>query len=132
MARRFRFPAIPRRRISLGLSVAVLALAAAYLLDRPTCCAPAPIAAPDAAALQRFRNTCVNQARHANGGGDLVMDDETEARIGAYCGCVADGIAAKISPLEILKIGEGTAGIDTTLTVNAIVADCRPKLQQPN
>lgn len=130
MRRSFKFPEGTRRRFSLSLSVLVLILGAAYAYWRvmPNCCAPSmPTIAAEA--VQQFRNTCVKEARHANGGGDLVMDDETEAKIGAYCGCVADGLVAKVPPTEIAKIADGTVGDDTLKLLEAVVADCRGKLQ---
>jgi hypothetical protein len=129
---RFQLPPASRRQFSLALSILVLILGAGYAYTRvvPNCCAP-PTPAPTLAteAVQQFKNTCVKEARHANGGGDLVMDDETEAKIGGYCGCVADGLVAKASPLEIAKIPDGTVGNDTLKLLDAIVADCRAKLQ---
>jgi hypothetical protein len=83
--------------------------------------------APDEAALQQFRNICVREARHANGGGDLVMDDATEAKIGAYCGCVADGIGAKLRPEEIAHLATGTQSAETTQILLATISDCRAK-----
>jgi hypothetical protein len=130
LARRFQFPEGTRRRFSLALSVLVLILGAGYAYTRvmPPCCSP-PAPSIAAEAIQQFRNTCVKEARHANGGGDLVMDDETEAKIGTYCGCVADGLTAKVPPTEIAKIADGTVGDDTLKRLDAIVADCRVKLQ---
>lgn len=130
MARRFQLPPGSRRRFSLALSVLVLILGAGYAYYRvaPVCCAP-PAPTIAAEAVQQFRNTCVREARHANGGGDLVMDDATEAKIGAYCGCVADGLVAKVPPTEIARIADGTVGDDTLKLVDAIVGDCRAKLQ---
>jgi len=129
LARRFQFPEGTRRRFSLALSVLVLILGAGYAYTRVM---PAPPATGIAAeAVQQFRNTCVKEARHANGGGDLVMDDETEAKIGAYCGCVADGLQAKVPPTEIAKIADNTVGDDTLKLLDAIVADCRAKLRSP-
>jgi hypothetical protein len=126
----FQLPPASRRQFSLMLSVLVLVLGAGYAYYRvaPVCCAP-PTPTIATEAVQQFRNTCVKEARHANGGGDLVMDDETEAKIGGYCGCVADGLVAKASPLEMAKIPDGTVGADTLKLLDAIVADCRGKLQ---
>jgi len=129
LARRFQFPERTRRQFSLTLSVLVLILGAGYAYYRvmPDCCAP-PMPTIASEAVQQFRNTCVKEARHANGGGDLVMDDETEAKIGAYCGCVADGMVAKVPPTEIAKIADNTVSDDTLKLLDAIVADCRGKL----
>jgi hypothetical protein len=131
LRRRFQFPEGSRRQFSLALSVLVLLLGAGYTYYRvmPDCCAPPmPTIAPEA--IQQFRNTCVKEARHANGGGDLVMDDQTEAKIGAYCGCVSDALMAKVSPTEIASIADGTASTETLQRLDAIVGNCRSTLQQ--
>lgn len=130
VAWRFQLPPATRRHFSLALSVLVLILGAGYAYYRvmPVCCTP-PMPGIAAEAVQQFRATCVKEARHANGGGDLAMDDETEAKIGGYCGCVADGLVAKVPPTEIAKIADNTVSADTLKRLDAIVADCRAKLQ---
>jgi hypothetical protein len=128
MAWRFRFPTVSRRQSSLGLAVFVLLAGAAYVYLRmpQPCCAPQPI---DAEIMGQFQNFCVKAARHASGGGDLVMDDATEAKIGDYCTCVADGLQQKIPPMEVARIADGTQSDKTMQTLDAIIGDCRPKLQ---
>jgi hypothetical protein len=105
----------------------VLLLGAAYLVTYPACCAPPP--GPAQEAIQEFRNACMKAARHANGGGELVMDDETEARLGAYCGCVSDAIEGNVPATEIAKIGQGQASDTTLKLLDRIVAGCQPKLE---
>jgi hypothetical protein len=90
---------------------------------------PPPRPGIAAEAVQQFRNTCVKEARHANGGGDLVMDDATEARIGAYCGCVSDGLVAKVTPEQMAKIADSEVSDDLLKLLDAIVANCQAKLQ---
>ena len=120
-------PPASRRQFSLALSVLVLILGAGYAYYRVM---PAPHSPSIAAeAVQQFRNTCVKEARHANGGGDLVMDDATEARIGAYCGCVADGLVAKVPPAEMAKIADSDVSDDMLKLLDAIVANCQDKLK---
>jgi hypothetical protein len=99
----------------------------AYYRVIPNCCAP-PVPTIAAEAAQQFRNTCVKEARHANGGGDLVMDDATEARIGGYCGCVADGLVAKVPPEQMAKIADSEVDDDMLKLLDAIVAGCQSKL----
>jgi len=124
MPSRFRIPTVSRRHFSLGLSVLVLVLAAGYLVYRPT--GPATITTD---AAQAFRNTCMRTARQANGGGDLVMDEATETKIGAYCGCVSDAIEGNVAPGEIAKLAQGTASDTTLQLLDRIVSGCKPQLQ---
>jgi hypothetical protein len=124
MPTRFRLPKVSRRHFSLILSILVLAVAAAYLLDRAQ--SRQPIAAD---AVQAFRNSCMKAARHANGGGDLVMDEATEAKIGAYCGCVSDAVASNVPPAEIARIAQGQTNDTTLKLLDGIIDGCKPKLE---
>jgi hypothetical protein len=124
MPSRFKLPTASRRQISTALVILVLVLAVVYLTQfRITAVSPA------AEAMQSFRNTCVKSARHANGGGDLVMDDATEEKIGAYCGCVADAVAGNVAPEEITRIAQGTASDTTMQLLTRIIEGCKPQLQ---
>jgi hypothetical protein len=123
MALRFRLPTLSRRGFSLVLSVAVLVLAALYLLYLR---APPPM---DAAAVQEFRNTCMKSARHASGGGDMVMDEATEAKFGAYCSCLSETIESNVAPEEVGRLAQGTASDATLALLDRIVDGCKPKLE---
>ena len=125
MSKRFPIPTITRRQSSLALSVLVLILGAAYLLSSGP-----PSSVPKTTAMQEFRNGCMKAARRANGGGDLVMDDATEAKLGAYCGCIADAIEGNIAPDEILKLGTEQESAATHQLLDRINSGCQPKLQQ--
>ncbi len=80
-------------------------------------------------AVQEFRNTCMKAARHANGGGDLVMDDATEAKIGAYCGCMVDAVESNVPKEEITRIAQGQTSEKTLALLDRIVDGCKPKLE---
>ena len=124
MPKRFSVPTPSRRQTSTALVILVLVLAVVYLTQFR-------IAAPTpwAQSLQSFRNDCVKAARHANGGGDLVMDDATEEKIGAYCGCVADAMQGNVEPAEIEKIGRGQPSDKTVELMSRIVEGCKPQLE---
>src|SRR4051812_23685235 len=125
MPKRFSLPTPSRRQTSTGLVVLVLVLAVVYLTQFR-------IAAPPsswAGALQAFRNDCTKAARHANGGGDLVMDDATEEKIGAYCGCMAEAMKSNVEPAEIEKIGRGQASDTTVQLLSRIAEGCKPQLE---
>lgn len=127
MALKFPLPTVTRRGTSFALVALVLVLGVAYTIYYPICCAPQPDAFETV--MQEFRNTCMKSARHANGGGDLVMDDATEAKLGAYCGCVADAVQGNVEPTEIARIGQGSASDATMQLLTRIVEGCKPKLE---
>ena len=124
MKKRFTLPTASRRQVSTAMVVLVMVLAVVYLTQFRI----AAPRSPWAASLQSFRNDCVKAARHANGGGDLVMDDATEAKIGAYCGCMAEAIQSNVKPAEIEKIGRGQAGDTTVQLLSRIAEGCKPQL----
>lgn len=125
MPKRFVLPTVTRRQTSTALVVLVLVLAVVYLTQFRISAPPSPWAQ----ALQSFRNDCMKAARHANGGGDLVMDDATEEKIGAYCGCVAEAMQGNVQPAEIEKIGRGQASDKTVQLMSRIVEGCKPQLE---
>jgi hypothetical protein len=125
MPKRFSLPTVTRRQTSTALVVLVLVLAVVYLTEFRIAAPPSPWAV----ALQSFRNDCTKAARHANGGGDLVMDDATEAKIGAYCGCMADAMKSNVDPAEIEKIGRGQASDKTVHLLSRIAEGCKPQLE---
>jgi hypothetical protein len=125
MANRFTLPTVSRRQISTALVVLVMAAAVLYLTQFRI---NAP-ASPWQAALQSFRSDCAKAARHANGGGDLVMDDATEEKIGAYCGCMAEAIGSNVAPAEIEMIGRGQPSDKTVQLLSRIAEGCKPQLE---
>ncbi len=124
MPKRFSLPTASRRQVSTAMIILVMVLAVVYLtefrINAPTDGAPE--------SMQGFRDTCVKAARHANGGGDLVMDDATEEKIGAYCGCVSDAVAANVPTPEIARIAQGQTSDATLSLLDRIVDGCKPKL----
>jgi len=124
MAKRFPLPRASRRQISKVLVILVLVMAVVYLTRFGI---NAPGGTPGA--VQEFRNTCVKAARHANGGGDLVMDDETEAKIGAYCACMVEAVRSNVPPEEIARIAEGRTSETTLTLLGRIVDGCKAQME---
>jgi hypothetical protein len=115
MPKRFSLPTASR--------LLVLVLAVVYLTEFR-------INAPaETDAVQGFRNTCMKAARHANGGGDLVMDDATEAKIGAYCSCMVDAVQSNVPPEEIAKIARGRTSEKTLALLDRIVDGCKAQME---
>ena len=125
MPKHFTLPTASRRQVSTALVVLVLVLAVVYLTQFRI----AAPASPWSAALQSFRSDCTKAARHANGGGDLVMDDATEEKIGAYCGCMAEAIQSNVQPAEIERIGRGQPSDNTVQLLSRIAEGCKPQLE---
>ena len=125
MAKRFSLPTASRRQISTAMIVLVMVLAVVYLTEFR-------INAPSGAtqeAMQTFRNTCMKAARHANGGGDLVMDEATEAKIGRYCSCMVDAVQSNVPPEEITKIAQGQTSEKTLALLDRIVDGCKAQME---
>jgi hypothetical protein len=125
MPKRFALPSPSRRQVSTAMVVLVMVLAVIYLTQFR-------INAPadgTRKAVSAFRTTCIKAARHANGGGDLVMDDDTEEKIGAYCGCMAEAIQSNVEPSEIEMIGRGQPSDKTVQLLSRIAEGCKPQLQ---
>jgi hypothetical protein len=112
---------LKRQRVLL-VPLAVLLLAGGWLLlrsydDRDV--------SSNAAARASFIETCKQQGRLANGGGQLRMDDATEESLDLYCTCVADHFDQALSPTEINAIGAGTASPETVTKLNGVVTTCQ-------
>jgi hypothetical protein len=125
MPKRFSLPTASRRQVSTAMIVLVMVLAVVYLTEFR-------INAPSGGtqeAVQAFRNTCMKAARHANGGGDLVMDEATEAKIGRYCGCMVDAVQSNVPPEEIAKIAQGQTSEKTLALLDRIVDGCKAQME---
>jgi hypothetical protein len=72
-----------------------------------------------------FIETCKQQGRLANGGGQLRMDDATEEGLDLYCACVADHFDQALNPDEINAVGAGTASPETVTKLNGVVTSCQ-------
>jgi hypothetical protein len=124
MPKRFTLPTASRRQVSTAMVILVLVLAVVYVTQFRM---NAPGSTEEA--VQAFRNTCVKAARHANGGGDLVMDDDTEAKIGAYCSCMVDAVQSNVPPEEITRIAQGQTSEQTLALLGRIVDGCKAKME---
>jgi hypothetical protein len=125
MPNRFTLPTASRRQVSTAMIILVMVLAVVYLtlfrINAPT----------DGAreAVSAFRATCMKAARHANGGGDLVMDDDTEAKIDAYCSCMVQAVQSNVPPEEITRIAQGQTSETTLALLGRIVDGCKAQME---
>ena len=77
------------------------------------------------AARASFIETCKDQGRAANGGGQMRMDDATEDSLDRYCSCVADHFDQALSPAEIRAVGDGSASQEILAKLNRVVTTCQ-------
>ena len=110
-----------KRRRALFVPLAVLLLAGGWLLLR----SQSNDDAEKQASRASFIETCKQQGRLANGGGQLRMDDATEEGLDHYCSCVADHFDRALGPDEINAVGAGTASQETLAKLNGVVTSCQ-------
>ena len=81
------------------------------------------------ASLDAFQQACIGGQRQAITGGTAgsapPLDDETEARLLAYCDCAAREVAARLSSQELADIGLGQSSAAVHAKLNAIFELCR-------
>lgn len=77
------------------------------------------------AALNSFQQACIAGQRQNIAGGTLPLDDETEAKLLAYCDCVAREVNTRLSAQEIADIGLEQSSPAVQAKLAAILAACR-------
>jgi hypothetical protein len=79
---------------------------------------------PPAESLSAFQQACIDGQRRTIAGDTRPLDDQSEARMLAFCDCVAREVGDRLSQQEIAAIGldQGSAAIDAKL--EAIFAAC--------
>ena len=84
---------------------------------------------PPSSSLNSFQEACIKGQRKGISGDILPLDDATEARVLAFCDCVAKEVGARLSQHDIAAIGlnQSNPAIDTK--IEAILDLCR--LQNP-
>ncbi len=82
---------------------------------------------PASAPLSAFQQTCIEGQRRAVTGETLPLDDESEAKILAYCGCVAEEVAKRLGGEELAALGLGQPGAETSAKLDQVIAFCRDR-----
>jgi hypothetical protein len=80
---------------------------------------------PPNQSLNSFQQTCVEGQRRGISGHALPLDDETEARLLAYCDCVAAEVGGRLSQQDLAAIGLDQSSPALTAKLEAIFALCR-------
>ncbi len=79
---------------------------------------------PPSETLDSFQNTCIEGQRRGISGDTRPLDELTEARLLAFCDCVARGVGSRLSRQDIAAIGldQGNPALDARL--DAIFVSC--------
>jgi hypothetical protein len=80
---------------------------------------------PPHESLSAFQQACIDGQRRSISGDARPLDDESEARMLAFCDCVATEVGNRLSQQDIAAIGldQGTPALSAKL--EAIFALCR-------
>jgi hypothetical protein len=82
---------------------------------------------PPSNVLNSFQETCLEGQRRAVAGDTRPLDDETEARLLAFCGCVEQEVASRLSQLDIAVIGLEQSTEEVNAKLGAIFNLCRAR-----
>ncbi len=82
---------------------------------------------PPSETLTSFQQTCIEGQRRGISGDARPLDEPTEARLLAFCDCVAREASSRLTQQDIAAIGldQGSPAIDAKL--EAIFATCQPR-----
>jgi hypothetical protein len=79
--------------------------------------------------LSAFQQACIDGQRRSISGDTRPLDDRSEARMLAFCNCVATEVGSRLSQLDIAAIGLDQGNQTLNAKLEAIFALCR--LQHP-
>lgn len=107
------------RHILVGAVIlAILALGGLWLFLRHE---------PASEPLSAFQQSCIEGQRRAVTGETLPLDDESEAKILAYCTCVAEEIGRRLSGEELAALGLGQSSAAAGAKLDETIAYCRDR-----
>ncbi len=79
--------------------------------------------------LSAFQQACIEGQRRSISGDTRPLDDQSEARMLAFCDCVATEVGDRLSQQDIAAIGLDRGNRELSAKLEAIFALCR--LQNP-
>ena len=82
---------------------------------------------PPSSTLTGFQETCLEGQRRGISGDIRPLDEETEAQLIAFCGCVEQEVGSRLSQLDIAAIGLEQSNKDVDAKVTAILNLCRAR-----
>ncbi|HET6161150.1 MAG TPA: hypothetical protein VFE34_22590 [Dongiaceae bacterium] len=82
---------------------------------------------PPSSTLDSFQETCREGQRRGISGDTRPLDDETEARLLAFCGCVEHEVGNRLSQQEIAAVGLEQSGEEADVKLALILNLCRAR-----
>jgi len=82
---------------------------------------------PPREVVSGFQETCVQGQRRGISGDIRPLDDATEARLLAFCGCVETEVRNRLSDQDIAAIGLQQSSKDVDDKIQTILALCRTR-----
>jgi len=82
---------------------------------------------PPSSTMNSFQETCVQGQRRAISGDLRPLDDGTEARLLAFCDCVAEEVGSRLSQQDIAAIGLEQSSPALAAKLDAIFDRCRAR-----
>jgi hypothetical protein len=80
---------------------------------------------PPNESLSAFQQACIDGQRRSISGDTRPLDDQSEARMLAFCDCVAAEVGDRLSQQDIAAIGLDQANRELSAKLEAIFALCR-------
>ena len=80
---------------------------------------------PPDSTLSSFQETCIEGQRRGISGDIRPLDDETEARLLAFCGCVEKEVGERLSDQDVASIGLEQSSKDVNARLDLILNLCR-------
>jgi len=82
---------------------------------------------PPRSTLNSFQETCLEGQRRGVSGDIRPLDDETEARLLAFCDCVEQEVGDRLSQQDIAAIGLEQGNKETDAKLGLILNLCRAR-----
>lgn len=82
---------------------------------------------PPSETQSAFQQACVEGQRRSVSGDTRPLDNQSEARMLAFCDCVAKEVGSRLSQQEIAAIGLDQGSQALSAKLEAIFALCRPQ-----
>jgi hypothetical protein len=82
---------------------------------------------PPSHTLNSFQSTCIDGQRQSISGDTRSLDAETEARLLAYCDCVAEEVETRLTQQDVAAIGLQQSNPVIDAKLQAIFALCRAR-----